>query len=605
MESAHDEEPLPGTDVAGDQGFASGEPRRRTIRGGKPPGRSPWVLVLAVALGGPAGCARRAPGDAAQVRERWDAAGQWETSTDGASTVRLAAAPGRFGTALALHYQLRADEQGWVQIQKPVSGPDTADRPFTFLVKAAGTGELEVKLIDRDGGTFLRRLPLAGRYRDWTRLVVYPGCLEYGWGGRNDTFDGASALALAVSGKGSGTVWFNDIGVASPGLASSFPSAGPQLDPDRDLPGIGFRQRRDPAMLPEDPGVLAWLEAVQDSSSPEQALLPSQEDNEAQTFNNALVAMAFIVKGERPRAERILDFYARATRRDNTDPTLQSFFYEGQARGFFQYVNLRADARGAAYHNPGPSDRWMGDMAWLLIACEYHGKVYQSPRYRPLAGLLTRLLLSWYVKAEDGPGGYVRSGWRAGDQRLHEGGGHPEGNIDAYAAFRLVGRKREADEIRVWLDRAIRDRGAPLDHYSWRVLAFGAEAAPLLDIPDADLRYRKTVTVHGREVQGFYHGADATTRNIWLDGTGHLACGFLAYGDRRRGFFFANQLDALLVDREVGGVRCRALPYTVNAEGGFDWVRQDRGFVSVAAWYLFAKNGLNPMRLERFPVRTP
>jgi hypothetical protein len=33
------------------------------------------------------------------------------------------------------------------------------------------------------------------------------------------------------------------------------------------------------------------------------------ENNEAQTFNNALVAMAFLVKGERDRAERILDFY--------------------------------------------------------------------------------------------------------------------------------------------------------------------------------------------------------------------------------------------------------------------------------------------------------
>jgi hypothetical protein len=209
------------------------------------------------------------------------------------------------------------------------------------------------------------------------------------------------------------------------------------------------------------------------------------------------------------------------------------------------------------------------------------------------------------MKAKDGRGGYVQSGWRGGDQRLHESGGHPEGNIDAYAAFRPVGRKREAKEIRLWLDHAISDSSSPLDHYSWRVLAYGAEAAPLLDIPDSDRRYRKTVNVHGRQVQGFYHRADETINNIWLDGTGHIACGFLAYGDRQRGCFFANQLDALLLDREVGGVKCRALPYKVNGEGGFDWVRQDRGFVSVAAWYLFAKNGLNPMRLERFPALTP
>ena len=577
------------------------------MREGVDVGRLKRLLVLAVVLGAAAGPAHRASAQDAGplVQESWAHVEQWETATDGASRISLAAAPGRFGTALSLNYQVRADEPGWVQIQKRLSGPSAPDRPYTFLLKAAGTGDLEIKLIDTDGGTFLRRLPLADKYQDWTRLVFYPSSLEYGWGGRNATFDGAAILAVAISRGGSGTVWLDDIGQPDPGLAASFPTAGPQLDPDRDLPGIGFHQRRAAAMLTEDPGVLLWLEAVQDHSSPEQALLPSQEDNEAQTFNNALVAMAFIVKGERARAERILDFYAHATRRDNTDATLQNFFYKGQARGFFQHVNLRADANIAAYHNPGLSDRWMGDMAWLLIACEYHEKTYRSPRYRPLARLLTRLLLSWYVKAGDGLGGYVQSGWRAGDQRLHEAGGHPEGNIDAYAAFRLVGRTHEAREIRVWLDRTLHGDSAPLDHYSWRVLAYGAEAAPLLEIPDADLRYRKTLSVHGREVQGFYHSADAAVENIWLDGIGHLACGFLAYGDRQRGCFFANQLDALLIDREVGGVTCRALPYTVNGQGGFDWVRQDRGFVSVAAWYIFAKNGFNPMRLERVPVPTP
>ena len=98
---------------------------------------------------------------------------------------------------------------------------------------------------------------------------------------------------------------------------------------------------------------------------------------------------------------------------------------------------------------------------------------------------------------------------------------------------------------------------------------------------------------------GFFDHADITVTNIWLDGLGHAACAYHAYGDKKRGNFYANQLDALLLDRDINGVRCRAFPYVANKTGGYEWVRFDRGFVSVAAWYLFAKNGFNPMTLEK------
>ncbi|HBW46664.1 TPA: hypothetical protein DEF17_01870, partial [bacterium] len=111
-----------------------------------------------------------------------------------------------------------------------------------------------------------------------------------------------------------------------------------------------FRQRRDSELIPEDTGVLEWLKTIQDVSSPDKAGLPSMESNEFQTFNNALVAMAFILKGERERAERILDFYSSATDRNNRCLRLQNFFYKGQARGFYQYVLLNDEGDKLAYH---------------------------------------------------------------------------------------------------------------------------------------------------------------------------------------------------------------------------------------------------------------
>ena len=145
-------------------------------------------------------------------------------------------------------------------------------------------------------------------------------------------------------------------------------------------------------------------------------------------------------------------------------------------------------------------------------------------------------------------------------------------------------------------------RNLPLDLYTWRVLAYGNHPE-LLDVPDFDLRYRKTIRVNGRAAMGFYHTADLSIENIWLDGTGHIACAYLAYGDPSRGCFYSNQLDAFLIDRVIGGVKTRALPYTANQTGGYEWVRPDRGFVSVSAWYLFSKNKFNPMTLERFDRR--
>lgn len=331
---------------------------------------------------------------------------------------------------------------------------------------------------------------------------------------------------------------------------------------------------------------------------------------QAQTFNNALVAMAFILEGEKERAERIFDFYAAATDKNNTDPTLQNFYYNGQARGFFQEVALRdsnaegegnlhsGNCRVKAYHHLGNADRWMGDMVWLRLAYQFYRQEYRSPKYDDISEALSALLLSWYIEDPQG-GGYIRSGWRNGDRRLHEDHGHHEGNIDCCALFKLTGNTQTADRILQWLTRQLDGRqDLPLDLYTWRVLSQTASPG-LLDIPDSDPRYRKTLTVNGRPVMGFYHSADSGTDNIWLDGTGHMACAYLTCGDPYRGHFYANQLDALLIDRVINGVKTRALPYTANQSGGYDWVRPDRGFISVSAWYLFAKNRFNPMTLQR------
>ncbi|NLG33926.1 MAG: hypothetical protein GX548_01085 [Lentisphaerae bacterium] len=370
----------------------------------------------------------------------------------------------------------------------------------------------------------------------------------------------------------------------------------PEPSPAAPAPGL----RRDASSAPEDPLVLEWLKQVQDTTTPEQQLLGSMQDQQLQTFNNALAAMAFLLHGETERAERILDFFANATDRDNPDPALQNFFVNGEARGFFQSARRTEENGRPVYRAGDMNDRWMGDLCWLLLAYRHHEQVAGPGKYDDIQILLRDLLASWYTPATRSLGGYVRHGWRQGDQRLHEDHGHPEGNIDAYAVFRVIGETERARQVRLWLEASLTGRDLPLDLYTWRALAYGPEAASLLDIPDGDPKYRKKALVGGRSVTGVWHGADPRiSGNFWCDGIGHMACAFYAVGEPERGHFYANQLDFLLRDIDIHGVRTRSLPYTLNRQGGYDWVDPAKGFVSTAAWYVFAKNRFNPLTLRR------
>jgi hypothetical protein len=351
-------------------------------------------------------------------------------------------------------------------------------------------------------------------------------------------------------------------------------------------------------LLPEDPLVLEWLKQMQDSG-PGKKLLPTVPDgDEIHTFNNVLAAMAFTRHGERQRTERILDaFRDSAKNRDNEDPTRQSFHLNGEARGFYQRVSYRGTGDTAPMHAPPNTDRWMGDMAWLLLACRDHQQSFKSDRYAELQTQLADLLKSWFKTDPSGRGGYVQHGWRRGDSQLHEDHGHHEGNIDCYAVFMVLGERELALQIREWLDAELDGRtDLPLDLYTWRVLAFGGARPELLEIPDEDSRFRKTVEFNGKTIVGPFSGPN-DANNIWLEGVAHMSCAYAAANKLPRANFYANQLDAAIIEQEIGGKPSHSLPYTLNGEGGYEWVKQDEGFVSTAAWYILAKHRFNPLRL--------
>jgi hypothetical protein len=341
------------------------------------------------------------------------------------------------------------------------------------------------------------------------------------------------------------------------------------------------------------------------------------EDNSGQTFNNAVTAMAFILSGEKERAERILDFYVNRTDTTNQILNYQNFFYNNEARGFFQNIDLTNS------YTPFISDRWMGDNAWLLLAYKFYEQEYgfaNKPGYENVTTLLKNLLIDFYIEDPSGHGGFVRHGWRWGprnspnpvnDYELHLTDslgnpiGHEEGNIDAYAALKLCGENEKAEMIKEWIDYRMNQLGnspgLPLDLFSWRSLAFiheGLYYKLLVNVPENDPGFKKTVTFNGREATGFFSFDNPSVQNVWLDGTGHMVCAFFAAGNEERGNFYLSQLDSFLINRNINNSNSLALPYTADQTGGYDWVDITKGFSSSCAWYIFAQHGFNPFTLE-------
>lgn len=518
----------------------------------------------------------------------------WSFYKQSGTTGTIGNYEGLNGDGIQISYSFPATG-GWVTMDVPFGSSFTKSNPMVFFIHTTNsTDKLEIKFIDNDGSVFDIKPILSSYSGGWHHVTAYLENANYDWGG-NASFDTPNRFSLAISGStsSSGTVCFDEIGVGKPRLPSSFLS---NTDPNARQAGIGFTQRREASIAPEDPLVLKFLEGLQDQGTPAKNLTPTYlEGNQAQTFNNCLAALAFLSKDEKERAERILDFYQNATDSANTDSLKQNFFYKKQARGFYQECDIHTlKAMGA-------KNRWIGDMAWLLITCRNYQKKYNSTRYNYLVKIIKELFLSFYMEAKTG--GYIQHGWENGDARLHENYGHHEGNIDCYVALKLCGEDFYAHQVKIWLDNQLDGNNSlPLDLYTWRALAFGAMGdsyIALLNIPEYDFRYRKIINVKGKDLMGLYSSPDITIENFWNDGTGHISCAFQAFGDRQRGYFYANQLDQLLVGQTIGTTSTRGISYTLNTQG-YPGVDPTVPVLSSSAWYILAKNGVNPFMSGNF-----
>lgn len=156
-----------------------------------------------------------------------DSPAGWTTDGWKGTSYKVSASPGKKDKSLMLDYDL-ADTNQWVQMDKDFDISLTENYNFSFYFKGEGSlNNLEFKLVDADGSVFGKKFNKITSDKNWQRLTVFPGDLNYMWGGDKKLGRIKKiffAVSSATDGGGKGRIYideleFNNIsGWTSPGM---------------------------------------------------------------------------------------------------------------------------------------------------------------------------------------------------------------------------------------------------------------------------------------------------------------------------------------------------------------------------------------------------
>ncbi|WP_047171602.1 fibronectin type III domain-containing protein [Paenibacillus borealis] len=375
---------------------------------------------------------------------------------------------------------------------------------------------------------------------------------------------------------------------------------------------------------------LTWLQVQQDATAGYafDGLVDSFEDfwgpnNPKQivyTYDQAVAAIAFIVKGERTRAEKVLN-----KMRDIQDPSgywLNSYWYNN---GYGEEIR-----------------KHVGPVSWMAMAAMAYEKQYNDTRYRPMA----LKALDWcltYAKANGG----IAGGWSAWSNS-DEPWSSTEHNIDLYRVLQYyasvdssktasytaaaTGVKSFLDNV-VWDDAAKRFKGGwkndtnlidpkiPLDVNPWGVLALGLNGtrnygASLTYVENAagtpgtlaNPRYKQTLTYNdaGNTLSGYdFDWTDEvlpayddngnqignTGADVWLEGTAFMSLAYYMQGNTTK----ANAINTEIIKKQgTSGPSLGGIPYSLKGTSNSYWVMAQQNCVSSTGWLILSLHRFNP-----------
>ena len=346
--------------------------------------------------------------------------------------------------------------------------------------------------------------------------------------------------------------------------------------------------------------------------------------NAAFSYDNALVAMAFLSEGMQAESAQILDAFVYAVENDRHVP--------GRVRNAYAVGDISAlpgwesGARLPGWYDAdaGETGQWyedryqvgsnVGNTAYVALALLQYDAAYGGETYLNTA----KTLMDWVLETcADGNPGFTAGfdGWAEGKEPVV----YPftyksiEHNIDAYAAFRQLYARtgeikyQEAANSALTLIKSMYDEAAGvfytgttedgatpsrdnivLDAQVWAALALGDDFAPY----EASLN---RVASMRTAVGGYPFCESGSDGGWWAEGTAYTA---LLYRLRGEDASAASAMDALCAIQLESGLfpaaTVAALPTGFELFDGTPWTYSDDPHIAPAAWFIMAANGFNP-----------
>jgi hypothetical protein len=319
-----------------------------------------------------------------------------------------------------------------------------------------------------------------------------------------------------------------------------------------------------------------WLASQQDQYKT--GLIESYDDLEILrdvcfTYDQAVAAIAFMIKGDTKRTQSILD------RLQDLQNSSGSWY--------------------TAYHCNNSTvwewDQHVGPVLWVTLAIAAYEQSIGDTSYHSVA----TNAINWAMQFQQSDGG-INGGINGNGNILTWAS--TEHNEDAFSVLSHYGYSKEALHVKSFLDDHVwdisqgrwwggrNDPRDPLDVNAWGVSALGKIGKH--NYQDS-LNY---VMTHHRNVQSNIDGYDfdSDKDDVWLEGTCQMAVAFQVVGRYGESNYF---IEEVIKSQDLTG----GIPYSINGTWNGYWKMSTKKSVAATGWLIFATEHVNPMRPNTLP----
>lgn len=320
-----------------------------------------------------------------------------------------------------------------------------------------------------------------------------------------------------------------------------------------------------------------WLKSQQCTTG----LIDSFSDSQqiSYTYDQAVGAIAFLLKGDTASAKAVLDALKGLQ-------TPSGSWYTAY------YCNNQAVQE---------SNQHVGPVIWVVMAVAKYEKVTgDTVTYRNMV----QKAMDWSLQFQQADGGINGGLDTAGNVLTWASTEH---NQDAYAMLVHYGYTQQAAKVKNFLDTQVwqeaggyfwagrNDPNNPMDTNAWGVQALGTTGTHqynrgLTYVMDTH-RNTKTKRVKNGSItiDGFDFNGDRN--DIWFEGQGQMVVSFKMDGRTADANYFLNEIIKIQDFYGTGGV-----PYSLLGTNNGYWTMKSVESVSGTGWLIFAIDGYNPFK---------